>query len=54
MALATSREITRERFDRLMLGWRLKPKPKVKAAAAKAAPKDKAEKKAKEKPAKGH
>ncbi|MEY2593679.1 MAG: hypothetical protein RI972_1368 [Pseudomonadota bacterium] len=54
LALATSREITRERFDRLMVGWRLKPKPKVKAAAAKAAPKDKAEKKAKEKPAKGH
>lgn len=54
LALATSRELTRERFDRLMAGWRLKPKPRVKAVAPKAAPKDKAEKKAKDKPAKGH
>ena len=66
LALATSREITRERFDRLMVGWRLKPKPKVKAVAPKPAPKDnadkaadqkadkKADKKAKDKPAKGH
>lgn len=62
LALSTSREMTRERFERLMMGFRLKPKPKVRVAPAKAASKDKADpkadkkadKKAKDKPAKGH
>jgi hypothetical protein len=63
LALRTSHEMTLERFERLMVGFRLKPKPKVKpkAAPAKAADKadksekkaDKSEKKA-DKKAKGH
>jgi hypothetical protein len=60
LALRTSHEMTLERFERLMVGFRLKPKPKVKpkAAPAKAADKaDKSEKKADkkaDKKAKGH
>ena len=60
LALRTSHEMTLERFERLMVGFRLKPKPKVKpkAAPSKAADKadkaaDKADKKA-DKKAKGH
>lgn len=63
LALRTSHEMTLERFERLMVGFRLKPKPKVKpkAAPSKAADKadksekkaDKSEKKA-DKKAKGH
>jgi hypothetical protein len=60
LALRTSHEMTLERFERLMVGFRLKPKPKVKpkAAPSKAADKaDKSEKKADkkaDKKAKGH
>lgn len=54
LALRTSHEMTLERFERLMVGFRLKPKPRVAAAKPKAPPKEKAEKKPKEKPAKGH
>ncbi len=64
LALRTSHEMTLERFERLMVGFRLKPKPKVKpkAVPAKAADKaDKSEKKADkkadqkaDKKAKGH
>ena len=54
LALRTSHEMTLERFERVMAGFRLKPKPKAKAVPAKS--KDKAEKKAdpKSKPSKGH
>jgi hypothetical protein len=61
LALRTSHEMTLERFERLMVGFRLKPKPKAKpkAAPAKKADEkaDKAEKKADkkaDKKAKGH
>ncbi|MFN5722662.1 MAG: hypothetical protein ACK47O_02450, partial [Betaproteobacteria bacterium] len=60
LSLRTSHEMTLERFERLMVGFRLKPKPKVKpkAAPSKAADKaDKSEKKADkkaDKKAKGH
>ena len=59
LALRSSHELTLERFERLMVGFRLKPKPKVKAAPAKSAEKSKGKADAKadkksDKKAKGH
>lgn len=68
LALHTGREMTSDRFERVMAGFKLKPKPRAPAAKPKAAPKDapkdagkdkgkapeKAAAKPAAKPAKGH